>query len=192
MVDGAARRAPRHDEVALRSMEPDDPRVGTLAAMLEQLIPSDQHGPGAMEAGVLDYVMGRYAGSGRQDARLYADGLAALDEQAARWVGTSFAAASPAAQAAILLSVEADALAQPDALRAGTFFETVLRHAQEGMFGDPAHGGNRGAAGWDLLGYPDARRVWTAAEQALDVVVVPLPLPRRGALPPHADTGDER
>jgi gluconate 2-dehydrogenase gamma chain len=47
------------------------------------------------------------------------------------------------------------------------FFELVRRHVMEGMFGDPAYGGNRDRAGWELLGYAGPRLVWTEAEQRL-------------------------
>ena len=48
-----------------------------------------------------------------------------------------------------------------------TFFELVLAHAMEGMFGDPAHGGNKDGAGWKLMGYPGPRYVWTERDQRL-------------------------
>lgn len=47
----------------------------------------------------------------------------------------------------------------PPALQA--FFQTVRQHVVEGMFGDPAYGGNRGMAGWRLIGYPGAQRAYT-------------------------------
>lgn len=160
----------------------------TLAAMLDRLIPADAQGPGAVDAGVLDYVMSRYAGPGHDEAGRYARGLEHLDDLARRRHGTGFAASPAAAQDALLAELEAEALALPEAQRASSFFETVLRHAREGMFGDPVHGGNRGYAGWDLLGYPDARRVWTAREQALDVVTRPV-LRLRPATPEPTEVG---
>jgi hypothetical protein len=42
----------------------------------------------------------------------------------------------------------------------------------EGAFGDPRHGGNRGLAGWELLGFPGLRLVVSAEEQELDVPYV--------------------
>ena len=30
----------------------------------------------------------------------------------------------------------------------------LLAHLQEGLFADPAYGGNRGKLGWQLLGHP--------------------------------------
>ena len=38
----------------------------------------------------------------------------------------------------------------------------VKRHTIHGMFGDPLYGGNRYLAGWQLIGYPGARRAYTA------------------------------
>ncbi len=171
-------------------MDPGDQRLVTLAAVLDRLIPSDPHGPGAVEAGVLDYVTARYAGPGCPDAERYAAGLSTLDARALRRFGAPFATVSGSEQDALLTEVEAEALTLPESVRGSTFFETVLRHAREGMFGDPLHGGNRDYAGWDLLGYPDARRVWTAAEQALDVVVIPIR--PRGAASSGADAGAAR
>jgi len=163
-------------------MHPDDPRIRTLAAVLDRLIPADAHGPGALGAGVLDYVLARYAGAGRPDAERYSAGLGTLDARAMRRCGRRFAEAPGPDQDAILAEVEAEALTLPDAVRDSAFFETVLRHAREGMFGDPVHGGNRDYAGWDLLGYPDARREWSAAEQAIDAVAIPI-VPRRAVAP---------
>jgi gluconate 2-dehydrogenase gamma chain len=34
------------------------------------------------------------------------------------------------------------------------FFEALLAITMEGFFADPVYGGNRGKAGWKLLGYP--------------------------------------
>ena len=157
-------------------MHRDDPTTRILAAMLDRLIPADEHGPGAVDAGVLDYVLSRYAGPGCRDVELYEAGLGTLDARARRGFGAGFAETPESVQDAILAEVEAESLTLPDATRAGAFFETALRHAREGMFGDPGHGGNRGYAGWDLLGYPDARRFWTADEQAVDAVARPLPI----------------
>ena len=33
-------------------------------------------------------------------------------------------------------------------------FTMILTHAIQGMFGDPAHGGNVGFVGWKLVGFP--------------------------------------
>ena len=38
----------------------------------------------------------------------------------------------------------------------------LVEHTREGMFCDPAHGGNRDLVGWKLLGYPGVHRDWTS------------------------------
>ena len=42
------------------------------------------------------------------------------------------------------------------------------------MFGDPVYGGNQNFAGWDLIGYPGIKLVWSEADQQIDAVVKPL------------------
>lgn len=41
------------------------------------------------------------------------------------------------------------------------FFHVLRRHTMEGMFSDPAYGGNRDLVGWRLIGYPGAQRAYT-------------------------------
>ena len=135
------------------------PELATLEAVLERLIPSDEHGPGAREAQVSRYVLDRLAGAYRHHRAVYADGLARLDAEAEALHGGRFADQSAEVQDELLRAAEA---------RAGDpFFELVLAHAKEGMFGDPSHGGNAGGIGWDLIGYPGPRHVWTEADQRL-------------------------
>jgi gluconate 2-dehydrogenase gamma chain len=43
-------------------------------------------------------------------------------------------------------------------------FHTLRRYTSEGMFSDPVYGGNRGYAGWRLVGYPGAQRAYTAED----------------------------
>ncbi len=42
-------------------------------------------------------------------------------------------------------------------LSARGFFELVLQNTMEGFFADPLYGGNKGLAGWKLVGFPGAR-----------------------------------
>jgi gluconate 2-dehydrogenase gamma chain len=118
----------------------------TLAAIVERLIPSDD-GPGAREANVAEYVVRSLASDTEHRLPDYAAGLDALD---------GFAALAAAAQDARLRELEA---------AGDPFFELVLEHARQGMFGDPAWGGNAGGVGWALVGYPGPRYVWEAHDQ---------------------------
>ena len=49
----------------------------------------------------------------------------------------------------------------------------ILTHAIQGMFGDPAHGGNVGFVGWKLVGFPGPRLFVDAHDQKLNVGVKP-------------------
>ena len=53
------------------------------------------------------------------------------------------------------------------------FFDTVIQHSREGMFGDPRWGGNAEYIGWRLIGYPGPRHVWAHEEQQFDAEVAP-------------------
>ena len=130
-----------------------DAERAILGALAERLIPSDDTGPGAREARVVEYIEGSLVHGYEQHRATYEGGLAALG-------AVGFIELSTDRQDAVLASLER----QGDA-----FFELVRRHAIEGMFGDPRWGGNANRAGWDLLGYPGPRHEWTEVEQELDI-----------------------
>jgi gluconate 2-dehydrogenase gamma chain len=131
--------------------------TAVLEAVLERVIPSDAHGPGAREARVSRYVARRLEGPYRAHLETYAVGLARLDADALATHGARFADLAPDRQ---------DALLKAEELRHG-FFALVVTHAMEGMFGDPRHGGNADRTGWDLIGYPGPSLVWTEQDQQL-------------------------
>jgi len=137
-----------------------------LAAALERLIPADEHGPGAGEVGVGRYLAGALARAGDATVARWREGLGALDALARAREGSGFAALSPEAQDRVL-GLAADGSAEGTA---AAFFEELRRRALEGMFCDPAWGGNAGEAGWHLLGYPGPRHVWTAEQQRIDPI----------------------
>ena len=49
-------------------------------------------------------------------------------------------------------------------VKADAFFKMVRTDIIEGMFGDPAYGGNRNKAGWRLINYPGAQRGYTVED----------------------------
>jgi gluconate 2-dehydrogenase gamma chain len=125
-----------------------------LAAALDRLIPADEHGPGALGAGVQRYIEGSLERSGAAEAARWRGELEALDARARAREGAAFAELAPAA---------ADRMLEQSPL-----FEDLRARAIEGMFCDPLWGGNAGEAGWRLLGYPGPRHVWGAADQRID------------------------
>ncbi|MFV4649144.1 gluconate 2-dehydrogenase subunit 3 family protein, partial [Mycobacterium tuberculosis] len=44
-----------------------------------------------------------------------------------------------------------------DGVDAAGFFKLLLQNVMEGFFSDPLYGGNRGMAGWKLIGFSGAR-----------------------------------
>jgi gluconate 2-dehydrogenase gamma chain len=53
----------------------------------------------------------------------------------------------------LLEALEKDQLELPS-LSSKLFFDLLWRNTEEGFFADPMYGGNRGKAGWTLLGFP--------------------------------------
>ena len=152
-----------------------------LNAACARLIPHDENGPGAVEAGVPRYIdrqMGTPWAEGglwymqgpfveakaefgyqaaltpRQQYRL---GIKAIDDSVRAAADKSFAALAPAEQDDWLKRIEKGDVASPD-LPLKTFFTAfLLKNVMEGYFGDPLYGGNKDMAGWKLIGHPGAR-----------------------------------
>jgi len=151
----------------LVAVSPSEAR--TLEAYLERLIPTDATGPGAREARVLRYIDRSLAGDLLLFRPAYQAALVALDAYAERKFGPAFADLSPAQQDAILTDMDRNQ-ATGFVPNAKAVFEMIRTHAVQGMFGDPAHGGNANFVGWKLVRFPGPRLVISAADQRLDVV----------------------
>ena len=52
----------------------------------------------------------------------------------------------------------------PPEVSGQAMFRTLRTHTAEGMFSDPAYGGNRNMVGWKLVGYPGAQRAYQVYE----------------------------
>ena len=74
-------------------------------------------------------------------------------------------------QDSLIGRLEQRGIAQIEQSEASGFFELVWQHLREGLFADPIHGGNKGLAGWKLIGFPGAQTGYSADEQQLDVIV---------------------
>lgn len=154
-------RAQRDDE-PYSHLSADEAR--TLEAMTARLIPSDENGPGALEAGAARYIDRGLGGALGDSLAVYRQGLAAVEAAAQATAGRPFAALEPGVQDALLERLERGDLAGFSADPAA-FFELVLNHTIQGTFCDPAYGGNRDFIGWEMLGYPGIRLSVTPAEQ---------------------------
>jgi gluconate 2-dehydrogenase gamma chain len=95
---------------------------------------------------------------------VYRIGLEAVDRYATEKYGRDFADLPEADQDTIVGDLADGRATGFRQVSAEQFFLVLRRHTAEGMFSDPAYGGNRGMAGWQLIGYPGAQRAWTPSE----------------------------
>lgn len=143
------------------------------------LIPKDEW-PSASEAGVVGYIDRQLAGAWGAGARLYLEGPfrdgtpeqgyqlpftpAELYRNAiqgihrvmdARFGGRRLGQLDTAEQQSFVKALESGTVAIGD-VPSAVFFETLLANTIEGYFADPVYGGNRGMAGWRMVGFPGA------------------------------------
>ena len=107
-------------------------RRATLGALVARLIPGDAASPGALEAGVPEFVEAQLAGSFAPALDAVGQGLDGLDQAAGAAGGRSFGELSPEQQDSLL-----------GAREAAPFFELLLQLAIDGFLCDPRHGGDR-------------------------------------------------
>ncbi|OZI73721.1 MULTISPECIES: gluconate 2-dehydrogenase subunit 3 family protein [Bordetella] len=178
---GAPQQSPPPDPAgAGRTLRFFNPReAAAMDAIAARLIPADELGPGAKEAGVTYFLDGQLAGAwGAGDqfyrqgpfhegtpeqgyqlsftpAEMMRRGLAALDEACRQRDGKPYAELDAGRQDAWLRAMqegEADFSPLPSAV----FFQALLQATIEGFFSDPLYGGNRDMVGWKLVGFPGA------------------------------------
>jgi gluconate 2-dehydrogenase gamma chain len=170
-VAATAEQAGAAEEVAqlqqLVALSPS--QAATIGAFVERLIPSDASGPGAREANVLRYIDRALASGLSMFAPSYVAATRSLDAYSQSKYGADFAALSTTQQDAVLTDMDLNRATgfNPNAK---AVFEMIRTHAVQGMFGDPAHGGNTNFAGWRLVRFPGPRLSIPARDQQLDVV----------------------
>jgi gluconate 2-dehydrogenase gamma chain len=162
----AADASAESDFAQLKTLTPGE--AATLEAVLERLIPTDATGPGAKEANVLRYIDWSLAGELSMFRDPYSVAFASLDAYSQSRFGAPFAACSIAQQDQVLTAMDTNS-APGFVPNSKAVFEMIRGHAVQGMFGDPAHGGNVGFVGWDLVRFPGPRLKISAHDQQLDV-----------------------
>jgi gluconate 2-dehydrogenase gamma chain len=160
----------------------DDAEWRFVNAFVDRLIPHDDVGPGAVEAGVpvfIDRQMGTKYGYGglwymqgpfAEDTpptlgyqlnltprQLYKQGIAAAEQAISKAHGKGLAELDDATKDEVLKAMEAGTLDIGKSPPAGILFGFFWQNTQEGYFSDPAYGGNRDAAAWEMIGFPGAR-----------------------------------
>lgn len=159
----AARAAPR----ALQTLTVAEFEI--LTAMVARIIPADELGPGAREAGVQYYIDRELGGYLSGNKESYQANLAALDRYARYSRGRPFTELTEEEQDSVLVDCQGGSATATGAGFQGSsagFFNMVRSHTIQGMFADPWYGGNRDFVGWDLLRYPGVRRGVSAQDQA--------------------------
>lgn len=152
-----------------------------VEAAVARLIPADDLGPGALEAGVpfyMDRQLGGAWGAGAglyragpwrrgtpeqgyqlpfTPAELFRNALRALNQELERTGAGSFAEMAPEEQDAFLQRLESDEQVRDlGGVPSNVFFQSLLELTIEGFFADPVYGGNRDMIGWRLVGFPGA------------------------------------
>jgi len=151
--------------------------VRFLDAAVERLIPTDELGPGARDAGVTCYIDGHLCSAWGTHGRnyrsgpwrdgtpeqgfqsrltpqeIYRIGIREINDYCRAQHDKPFENLPAATQDQVLQALEKDKVELPS-LSSKLFFDILWRNTEEGYFADPIYGGNRGKAGWKLLGFP--------------------------------------
>jgi gluconate 2-dehydrogenase gamma chain len=170
----------------------NDHEARTVDALADRIIPGDAGDPGAREAGAVVYIDRALAGAYDNLQPLYQSGLRELDQLSRELHGASFKDLSADQQDAVLTQIDVVVEALPtehgaesdgggavrDARqeRLSYFFAVVREHVLQGTFCDPVYGGNRGTAGWRLVGFPGAHWGYTEHQGELGFDAAQLPI----------------
>jgi gluconate 2-dehydrogenase gamma chain len=156
--------------------------AATVDAIVDRLIPTDDLGTGAKDAGVTTFIdrqlMGPFGGHDwlymqgpfsstplptqglqsplvpRQQYRL---GLAALETYCkTAFNGRGFVQLNADEQEKLLTAMEKGEV-QFQNFSSKMLFSAIYANTMEGFFADPIYGGNRDMAGWKLIGFPGVR-----------------------------------
>jgi gluconate 2-dehydrogenase gamma chain len=138
--------------------------AATVAALTERIMPGAPGKPGARDADVLNYIDLALAGAYADLQEFYRHGLAALDAHCAGAYQQSFAQLPEARQDEVVAAMAEGKVAGFTWPTSQAFFNTVRTHTMEGMFADPAYGGNKDFAGWRLVGFPGAQMAFTSED----------------------------
>jgi gluconate 2-dehydrogenase gamma chain len=154
--------------------------VAFIDAAVARLIPADELGPGAKEAGVTYFIDQQLFGGWGTMAKMYRQGphpegtpqqgyqspltpqeiYRAAIREINKLVGKPFEKLAAKEQDELLRNLEESKLAL-ESVPSRFFFNLLLDNTIEGFFSDPIYGGNRDKAGWKLVGFPGVAAVYT-------------------------------
>jgi len=151
-----------------------------VEAAVARLIPADELGPGAKEAGVAYFIDQQLFGGWGTMAKMYRQGphpegtpqqgyqspltpqevYRAAIREINGVIGKPFEKLTAGEQDDLLRRLEDGTLAL-ESLPGRFFFNMLLDNTIEGFFSDPIYGGNRDKVGWKLVGFPGVAAVYT-------------------------------
>ena len=163
------------------------PEQRFMEAAVERLIPADELGAGALQAGVAFYIDQQLVGAYGYAAKMYMQGpwgegvpeqgyqlpltprevyrlgIAETNDHCKRaYGGQTFDQLTPDQQDATLTGLEKGTIDLPN-VPAAVFFGMLYGNTVEGFFADPLYGGNRDMIGWKLVGFPGVAAYYRAA-----------------------------
>lgn len=192
------------DSSKLVYLTPDEAKL--VGAVFDVLIPADELGIGATEAGCvtfLDHQLAGPYGSAAKDyklgpvveglpqqgpqsiatpAEIYRKGLAELNNVSQKKFGHPFLNLTEEQKVAFLEGME-DGTIDFETVKTKDFFTLLLQNVREGYLADPMYGGNRDMVGWKLIGFPGAvydYRDWIVSKRGQKIDVQPVSLLRTG------------
>ena len=157
------------------------PEVAFITAVVARLIPNDEVGPGAVEAGVPFFLDRQLAGAFGQGqhyflggpwskgtpeqgyqsrfnpAQFYRAAIAAIERHVgAHYKGAGFSALAAADQDKVLKGLESGDVKLDGGVESKSFFAMLLQNTKEGYLSDPIYGGNKDMGAWKMIGFPGA------------------------------------
>jgi len=151
-----------------------DSEARSLALLCDTLIPQDDF-PSASQAGVVDFIDLQLAGGYGRGEHLYMDGPhpqgtpeqgyqsplrpAELWREGLAAMQTVIGPLEGQPQSALdqlMTDLSEDRPALAGRVGAKTFFTELHALTNQGYFADPIYGGNKGYAGWHMVGFPGA------------------------------------
>jgi gluconate 2-dehydrogenase gamma chain len=131
-----------------------DQEARCVLALCEQIIPEDEHGGGATQAGVIHYIDRQLLAVFDYDQVVYQQGISALQSVSLELYGQRFEALNPETQHNLLIQLEAGQLNKDHwgGLDQKRFFNLVISHSMQGFYGAPRHGGNKNYMSYTMMG----------------------------------------
>jgi gluconate 2-dehydrogenase gamma chain len=178
------------------------PEAAFVEAAVSRLIPNDELGPGAKEAGVAYFIDQQLASAWGAHAHNYRLGpwpegtatqgyqsplapqevyriaIAETQSYCRTNFGKTFDALGAAQQDDVLRGLQEGRIAL-ELAPARLFFGLLWANTQEGFFADPMYGGNRDKTGWKLVGFPGVAAAYTefVEKHNQPYLVVPVSIP---------------